>query len=115
MNKLKICLLWLLSAFAVGSAGAQNSRVVDVVVTPDHADWLYACGEEAVFTVRVIRSAVALDDLELTYEYGPEMLRSAQKQGRVRLKNGTATIRCGTMTSPGFLRCKVWADRKSVV
>ena len=50
------------------------------------------------------------DDLELTYEYGPEMLRSAQKQGRVRLKNGTATIRCGTMTSPGFLRCKVWAE-----
>ena len=110
MNKLKICLLWLLSAFAVGSAGAQNSRVVDVVVTPDHADWLYVCGEEAVFTVRGIRSAVALDDLELTYEYGPEMLRSAQKQGRVRLKNGTATIRCGTMTSPGFLRCKVWAE-----
>jgi cephalosporin-C deacetylase-like acetyl esterase len=73
-----------------------------IEVKPDHTNWLYTCGEKAVFIVSVNTTA----NVKLYYEAGLERMKPA-KTGTVETKNGIATIDAGTLDSPGFLRCKV--------
>lgn len=57
---------------------AQRSNIKDYVrieITPDHDDWTYRTNEQASFTIRVIRGNVALKNIPLTYEIGPEKCR----------------------------------------
>ncbi len=75
------------------------------VTTPNHVDWLYKTGEKAEVTVAVYRYGILQDDLEISYEIGPELLPSRQN-GVIRLKDGKAIVPVGTMDKPGFLDCR---------
>lgn len=79
---------------------------------PDHADWLYACGEKASVEVQLFRYGVPVD-ATVSYTIGNDMLADDQK-GTVRLKNGRATIDMGTRRTPGFrdLRLTATVDGK---
>ena len=84
-------------------------RVVKIVVTPDHADWLYKLGEPAKFGVSVYRNNVLLTNAKLRYEVGPEKMEPTKKE-TVTSKDGTFSVDGGTMRTAGFLRCTVLAD-----
>ncbi|MCS3281980.1 hypothetical protein NXV73_03975 [Bacteroides salyersiae] len=76
MKKSRILLLFslILLCYHTESA-AQRSNIKDYVrieITPDHDDWTYRTNEQASFTIRVIRGNVALKNIPLTYEIGPE-------------------------------------------
>ena len=75
---------------------------------PDHADWLYKTGEKAWVEVAFCRYGMP-QDVEVTYEIGPDMM-PATSNGKVRLKNGRATIDMGTMKKPGFLDLRLSVD-----
>lgn len=83
------------------------------VTVPDHADWLYKTGETAKVEVSLYRYGIP-QDVEVDYEIGPDMM-PATKTGKVRLKNGRATVALGTMAKPGFLdlRLKATFDGKA--
>lgn len=77
------------------------------VTVPDHADWLYKTGEQAKVEVQLYQYGIPCN-VEVTYETGPDMMSPTNK-GKVKLKNGRATISLGTMKQPGFLDCQMTA------
>jgi cephalosporin-C deacetylase len=84
-------------------------RLVKVMVTPDHVNWLYKPGEPVKFNVSVYRNNVLLKGAKLRYEIGPEKMEPTKKE-TVTLKDGTLALDAGTMRTPGFLRCIATAE-----
>lgn len=78
------------------------------ITTPDHPDWIYRTGEEAQVEVQLFRYGIPQDGVEIRYELGGDLM-PADAKGTVRLKNGRATIRVGTMKQPGFRDCRLTA------
>jgi cephalosporin-C deacetylase len=77
---------------------------VQVVVTPDHANWKYAPGEAAVFTVKVLKNENPFSSAGVTWFVGPELLPPV-RTGTVELStDGTARVDAGTRADAGFLR-----------
>jgi cephalosporin-C deacetylase-like acetyl esterase len=89
------------------SVKAQAQRLVSVIVSPNHTDWKYKAGEEAVFTVQVYQFGNLLKDVTVDYELGPEFFPTVEQKGVV-LKEGKTTLK-GTMKEPGLFRCRVVA------
>jgi len=103
-------LLLILCLFRFVNLAAQPSeRFVKVIVTPDHADWLYKPGEPVKFMVSVYRNNVLLKGAKLRYEIGPEKMEPTKKE-TTTLKDGTMALDGGTMKTAGFLRCIATAD-----
>lgn len=100
---LALVVLTLTSALAFAQ---YNSDEVRVVVTPNHADWNYKCGEKAEFTIRVVKSQCLVEDAVVNYEMGPLMYPDVKKTN-VSLKKGELTLSKVTMNKPGFYRLKV--------
>lgn len=103
----KIAFLFLaLVAMLPLEAQIRGNNIV-VTVQPDHQDWNYKVGENAGFTVNVLKSGTLLDNVKVDFEAGPVMYPDVKKQG-VTLKDGTMHW-TGTMKEPGFYRLKVTA------
>lgn len=115
MNRIRLLLLLVSFNF---TAFSQNSpaplKLVDVLLTPSHADWNYQTGEKAEVEVRVLRYGVPVPGVEISYEFGPELME-AEKKEKLVLKDGTGRISIGTSKVPGFRELKVSAkvDGKS--
>ena len=97
-----------LLALMLAVVAQSQIRGTNIVVTvqPDHKDWNYKVGEKAHFAVSVLKSSTLLDNVEVSYEAGPEMYPEVKKNAV--LKDGTMTY-TGTMKQPGFYRLKVVA------
>lgn len=108
----KLFIFLILAAAVPALLRAQNSparrNYVDIVLTPDHADWIYKTGEKATVTVRVFKDGVPLE-IDAAYEIGPEMLPAAEK-GTLHTKNGSALLKLGTSRQPGFRTAKVTVE-----
>ncbi len=89
------------------AASAENypyrSDVLWVTV-PDHADWIYKIGEEATVDVQHYKYGIPVDGATLEYAIGGDMM-PAETKGLTTLKNGKATVKIGTMKTPGFRDC----------
>jgi cephalosporin-C deacetylase-like acetyl esterase len=89
---------------------AQNSpaplKLVDILLTPDHADWNYKAGEEAQVKVTVLKYGVPIKNAEIEYSFGQEMMEPEVRRS-LKLKEGYATIHLGTSKQPGFRQLKV--------
>lgn len=105
MSKLTYVLLLIASLLPAVAIGQVRGNNIVVEVSPDHPDWLYATGQTAEFTVRVLRSGCPMAGAVVSYEAGPEMYPTTKKEG-VALKDGTLRLH-GTMSSPGFYRVSV--------
>lgn len=79
------------------------------VTVPDHADWLYETGENPVIDVQLYKYGVPVDGAKLTYEIGGDMM-PADSKGETTLKNGRASIKTGTMKTPGFRDLRLTAE-----
>jgi len=102
MRNLFVTLLFFVLAF---SANTQPARqLVQVIVTPDKADWTYERGEQAKFTISVLRNNVPLNDVKVDYRVNPEKM-DPLKEGSVTLKNGEAVIQAAPFNDAGFLNC----------
>ena len=94
-------LLWTATTVAALSQPAR--QYVTVVASPDHTDWVYKVGEEARFTLYVLKDNEMLPGVEINYEYGPEKLAPAFKGQVTTDRNGRATIRVPGAKAPGFV------------
>jgi cephalosporin-C deacetylase-like acetyl esterase len=104
MKKIVLFILMLTLLMPANAQVRGNSIVVSV--QPDHKDWNYKVGEKARFTVSVLRSSTFVDNVEVSYEAGPEMYPEVKETKMLR--DGTMTW-TGTMKQPGFYRLKVVA------
>ena len=113
---MKRILLKLLVLFAVLDVTAENypyrSDYLWVTV-PDHADWLYQCGENATVEVQFFKYGIPRDG-QVEWEIGTDLL-PADARGSVQLKNGRAKINMGTVKKPCFrdLRLTMKLDDKT--
>src|SRR5690606_3153067 len=87
-------------------AQSRPPHPIQVLVSPDKPDWTYAPGEEATFTIRVLKHQVPMEDVEISYAVGLEKMTPAN-QGTMKLKGGLAEIK-GKLSEAGFLRCEAW-------
>jgi len=84
---------------------AQPRReLVKVIVTPDHADWTYEVGEQAEFSITVLKNNEPLEGIEISYVIQPELVE-AWDAGTLILKKGSVSIKADKFEEPGFLRC----------
>lgn len=92
------------------SAKAQNTpapiKLVQIVLTANHADWNYKLNENAIIKISVLRYGSPVENVEIEYQYGLEQL-TPEKKGVLRLQNGIGEINIGTMNLPGFRQLKV--------
>lgn len=95
---------------ALAQRGPATPPAVQVQVTCDHADWLYALGEPVTFTVKVVADQAVFAGAKITYSLGPEMM-PAEKKTAEAAADGTAVLAGGTMSTPGFLRCIATVER----
>lgn len=100
-------LVFLLTAFQLGTAQSRSNQPIQVLVSPNKADWTYAADEEITFSVSVFKHQVALNDVEVMYAIGwekMEPLESGSKRLRTTQEIVGSPIRTDT---PGFIRCEV--------
>jgi cephalosporin-C deacetylase len=102
---LALALLLILSSLCMAQPPHQP---VEIMVTPDHANWEYKPGEPATFSIQVMQYNVPMKDVKIIYQVGPERMKP-YKTDSVVLKDGRFTTKGLTMKEPGFLRCVVSA------
>ena len=89
--------------------GQPAERLIQVLVTPDHTNWLYQPGEKVKFKVAVLKCNIPQDHLEVRYEISEDMMKPHQT-GKQPLKNEKLEINAGTMKKEGFLRCRAFVS-----
>ena len=104
----KVFSILVVTLLALTSALAQPSKqFITVYAEPDHSDWIYSCGEKAVFTLYAIKENVRMPLTEISYSYGPEKLK-AEKTGTVTTgRDGFARITVPGRKVPGFTTVNV--------
>lgn len=107
----KLVLSSLLLIWVTNVLAQPVERLVTVIVTPNHADWLYKPGEPVNVTIAVYRNNVLLKGAKLRYEIGPEKMPPT-KTAMVTLKEGTLALDAGTLKQRGF--CAVLPPLKSM-
>jgi hypothetical protein len=66
------------------------------VTTPNCNDWLYKLNQEATVSVALYRYGSLMNDVEICYSIGPELMPS-ETNGTLLLKEGKDTLSLGTM------------------
>lgn len=79
-------------------------QLVQVIVSPDKPDWTYKKGDRAQFQITVLKNNVPMDDIEVKYSIGPELV-NAWEEKNITLKEGVATVKAKKFNDAGFLRC----------
>ncbi len=94
----------LTSAMMMAQPAEQQYKVS---VYPSSGEWNTVPGKEVTFNISLTKCNVPYGDAEVRYEISQDMM-SPMKKGTVKLKNGHASIKAGTMKTPGFMRCRVF-------
>jgi len=104
--KVALSLLILLSSAALFAQPIE--KLVKIMVTPDHQNWVYKQGEPVKFQVLVTKNSEPIQNIKIKYEVGPEQMVPTKRDSAI-LKEGKLQIEGGTLKEAGFLRCKVSA------
>lgn len=80
------------------------------VTVPNHADWIYKMGEEAVIEVQFYKYGIPCEGI-IEYGVGNDLMPD-DANGKAQLKDGRCTIKIGTAHQPCFrdLRLKIRLD-----
>ena len=74
---------------------------VSIVMEPNHDDWSYQLKEKVVLKVAVVKHHCPMEDVEVMYEWGPELGKAEQKE-TIHLKNKYAIVTLPGAKTPGF-------------
>lgn len=77
-----------------------------IEVTLDRANWTYAVGESAKFSVRALRDGSPVSGIKLKYNVGFEKIAPLQSGEQV-MTEAPLVLDTGTITTPGFISCEV--------
>jgi hypothetical protein len=99
---LAICLGFMTNLFAQ----SQKADLIRIMISPSKPDMVYETNEEVQFLVAIYKFGQLVENAEITYTVGPEMMEPS-KTDTIQLKSGQGKIKGGRMSSPGFIRCYV--------
>jgi len=101
MKRIFILLCLLPSVLIFGQKRDQRDYIT-VQMVPNHADWVYASGEDITITLSVVRHYCALPDMEVQCTWGKE-LRESEKEWTVNTgKKGEVSLKLKGQKEPGF-------------
>ncbi|MEG1586595.1 MAG: acetylxylan esterase [Bacteroidales bacterium] len=110
MSRRNLFLIIFFIAFSGFVALAQLSKpqrnYIDLIVTPDHADWIYRTGEKPTVKVMAFKSGIAQEGARVSYAAGPEMM-DLTTTGEAIIQNGVANFTLPTLEKSGFLQCRI--------
>ncbi|MCU4164640.1 acetylxylan esterase [Carboxylicivirga caseinilyticus] len=109
MKKLLLFVLIVINSVTWAQNSPAPIKMVDILLSPSNGDWNYNIGEDAIVEISVLKYGVPINNIEINYEYGPELLK-ADKQGKLILLNGTGSLNIETTNQPGFRQLKVWVE-----
>lgn len=108
MSKIEVIILCL--CFAFGGAQAQLSKAqrnyIDLIVTPNHADWNYTVGQDPQITVTAYKSGIVQNGASVRFAAGEELFALDMK-GKGEIKEGSYTFTLPTRHTPGFIQCRI--------
>lgn len=84
----------------IAAPPATTAPTLQIVAS--HDDWLYAAGERATFTVRVMREGRAVPGVPIIAAIGQERMKPERVDTMVSTTGGVTVT--GTLPMPGFLR-----------
>lgn len=86
---------------------SRNNQSIQVLVTPNKADWTYAPREKIKFTATIIKNHVPMKNVTASYTIGLEKMKADQK-GSVKIEKENVEIgKQLSLDTPGFVRCEV--------
>jgi len=99
----------LLSAllFTFYLTAQPSKQLVEVIVSPDHADWTYEVGEQAEFSINVLRNNVPIEGVKIDYKIETDPGYREVKiwdEGTLSLNQKTK-VKAPKFKEAGFLRC----------
>jgi len=94
-------------------AQSQRADLIRIMVSPSKPGMVYTANEEVEFDVAVYKYGQLVQDAEIRYEVGPDMMPAAKTETIV-LKSGRGVVKGGKMNQPGFLRCHVFYSENGV-
>lgn len=100
--------LALAGAAVQGQAQQPRDTTVNLAVTLDRADWRYALGDTARFSVSLSRQGKPIPGVPVVVEISRERL-PAHRTDTVKLSRGRAVVRAAA-SEPGFLRATAIVD-----
>src|SRR5690554_4494788 len=94
----------VISTLCLQSVAQPARQLVQVIVSPNKADWTYEKGQQAEFTISVLRDNVPLKGIEVRYSVGPEKM-TLWDEGIIKLDKEFTTVKAKRFNEPGFLQC----------
>ena len=94
----------VISTLCLQSVAQPARQLVQVIVSPNKADWTYEKGQQAEFTISVLRDNVPLKGIEVRYSVGPEKM-TLWDEGIIKLDKEFTTVKAKRFNEPGFLHC----------
>ena len=88
-------------------AQSQRADLIRIMISPSNPGMTYKVNEKVEFDVAVYKYGQLLENAEIKYSVGPEMMEPTKEETLV-LKSGRGVIDGGKMDVPGFLRCHVF-------
>ena len=99
IHTLLLCLLTLAATAQYRNTG----NYVTIRLTPDHANWTYACKEKVHLDLQVVQHNVAVPNVTVTYSWGYEQ-RPALKKDSIRIGGSSSTsVSLKGADKPGFM------------
>lgn len=107
MKLIKCLIISLMLVIGVVNVYAQRGSGKDYVtvqISPDRADRCYAVGDDVKFNVAVMKEAYPMQNIEVSYEWGEDMLKPTVK-GNLNTEKGYKSITLKGKKTPGFMTC----------
>lgn len=78
---------------------------IKICILPDKSDWIYKIGESVNYEVSILKDNVMLNDVNVECQFLGENLKPFKLE-KIRIINRKIKIDGGTLSNPGFLRCR---------
>ena len=101
----KLIFTLFIALVATLSTAQPKMQKVQILIIPDSHDALYSCGDNATAKIMVLHQGVAIQDTKVEYNISEDLMEP-HKEGEIKLKDGEATLKLGTMKEPGYLRVR---------
>lgn len=100
-RKLVVFLYILVLPFVLWGQKTNQKSYVEIVMKPNHANWIYKTNEEVVLDIFVTKGGETIQSGEIQYSYGMELMKE-ETNGKITIKDGNATVKLKGASVPGF-------------
>ena len=92
---------FILMSLTIWGQKTNMKSYVEIVLKPNHSDWIYKTNEEVGLDVYVTKAGETIQKGEIQYSYGMEMM-PVESNGKMAIKNGVAFVKLKGASEPGF-------------